>query len=61
MPACVLLPAKAEVSFTQGTVATPPCFIFTWGKKDWFVASVGGAYLSLAGVSVTLNIADNTR
>ena len=30
-------------------------------NEDWFAASVLGAYLSSAGVSVTLNIADKTR
>jgi hypothetical protein len=31
-----------------------------WGATDWSATS-GGAYLSLAGVSVTLNNAANTR
>ncbi|MFP6586448.1 MAG: hypothetical protein VB814_02315 [Pirellulaceae bacterium] len=54
-----MLPAKAEVNSTQGTALTPLRFIGL-GKEDGFSARVGGAYLSLAGVSVTLNIADNT-
>ncbi|MGY8733075.1 MAG: hypothetical protein ACKVK0_13120 [Pirellulales bacterium] len=48
-----------QVNSTQGTAPLPTRFIGL-GKADWFAASVGRAYLSLAGVSVTLNIADNT-
>jgi hypothetical protein len=59
MPACKTLPTKMQVNSTQGTAPLPARFIGL-GKADWFAASVGRAYLSLAGVSVTLNTADNT-